>query len=248
MLTAVSSTTIQGEQDFQVESGANPFWKFGDHLSAGNDTFISGSDTTGEIRIASVGVTSLGDQHGRTNGTYISVDDVNEVIRVQSEGYVVLGDDDWASFGNATHFEVDDNNQTISASATKFIVISGPGTNTDLRIDSDGAVTTATSDARLKKDVNEISESLEIIKGLRGVTYRWKTEEEGNPRHTNDGGKTYYGLLAQEVTGSRAHSISFEDSDGYLGVSLSEVVPVLINAVKELENRVKVLEEELKNK
>ena len=190
----------------------------------------------------------MGDQHGRTNGTYISVDDVNEVIRIQSEGYVVLGDDDWASFGNTTHFDIDDNNQTISASATKFIVLSGPGTITNLNVDADGAVTTATSDARLKKDVNEISQSLEIIKGLRGVTYRWKNKEEGNPRWSDDGGKTYYGLLAQEVTGSRAHGIAFEGSDGYLGVSLPEVVPVLINAVKELEDRVKLLEEELKNK
>jgi hypothetical protein len=214
----------------------------GDWSGAGSDTFFSGSDTTGEIRLASVGVTSMGDQHGRTNGTYISIDDVNEIIRIQAEGNVVLGDDDWASFGNGTSLQIDDDNQTISASATKFIVMDGNGSNQDLRIDADGAVTTATSDYRLKKNINSITESVDIIKGLRGVTYNWKTKEEGNPRWTDDKGKTYYGLIAQEVTGSRAHSVSFEGNDGYLGVSLTEVVPVLIEAIKELEARVKELE------
>jgi len=234
--------TSGGAPDFICASGANPWWKFGDYASAGNDTFFSGSDNTGEMRLASVGVVTIGDQHGRTNGTYVSVDDVNEIIRVQAEGNVVIGDDDWASYGSGTHLVVDDDNQTISASATKNIVIAGTGTNTDLRADGDGAVTFATSDVRLKKDINEISESIDIIKSLSGITYKWKSVEEGNPRNTSGHDKTYFGLVAQEVTGSRAHGITFEQKDGYLGVNLTEVVPILINAVKELEERVKELE------
>jgi hypothetical protein len=214
----------------------------GDWTGAGSDTFFSGSDTTGEIRLSSVGVSSIGDQHGRTNGTYISIDDVNEIIRIQSEGHVVIGDDDWTGYGNDTHIQIDDVNQTISASATKFIVVDGAGSLQNANINANGEITTATSDYRLKKNINSISESVAIIKGLRGVTYNWKTKEEGNPQYAGDTDKTYYGLIAQEVTGSRAHSVSFEDRDGYLGVSLDQVVPVLIEAIKELEARVKELE------
>jgi hypothetical protein len=85
---------------------------------------------------------------------------------------------------------------------------------------------------------------MDIIKSLRGVTYRWKTKEDGNIYNAKEsvGGRSYFGLIAQEVTGSRAHGISFVDKTDYLGVNLTQVVPILIEAIKELEDRVKELE------
>ena len=88
----------------------------------------------------------------------------------------------------------------------------------------------------------EISQSLDTIKDLRGVTYKWKSVEEGNVRNTGKDDKTYYGFIAQEITSSDAHGITFTDRDGFLGLNLSQVVPILVNAVKELEERVTELE------
>ena len=57
----------------------------GDTGGNGNNTFISMSDTGGQVALNSIGFVSLGDNVGNSNGTYVTCDDVNEVIRVQQE-------------------------------------------------------------------------------------------------------------------------------------------------------------------
>ena len=202
------------------------------------------------IELSTVGVGSLGDMRGYSLGTYLSIDDVNEVTRLQSEGNIFLGDDDWVGYGNGTHIQIDDDATQISMSATAGIIIStlSTGGTVEVAANQHGKLQVSVSDIRLKKDINTISQSLDTIKELRGITYKWKTEEEGNTKNSDNGDKTHYGFIAQEVTGSQAHKITFEDKEGYLGVNKGDVVPILVEAVKELEARVVQLEKELKNK
>jgi len=202
------------------------------------------SDTVGNIELSTVGVGSIGDAKGFSLGTYLSVDDVNEVARLQSEGTIFIGDDDWVGYGNGTHIEVNDTNQQISMSATLGVYVStlSTGAAIDVGADKNGKLQLHSSDERLKKDIFEISQSLDTIKGLRGVTYKWKTPDEGNARNNALDTKTYYGFIAQEVTSSDAHGITFTDREGFLGLNLSQVIPILVNAVKELEERVTELE------
>lgn len=88
----------------------------------------------------------------------------------------------------------------------------------------------AYSDARLKKDVEVISNPLGKVGKLRGVTFtRTDTEARGT------------GVIAQEVEKVLPEAVSRDDK-GILAVAYGNMVGLLIEAVKELTARVKALE------
>jgi hypothetical protein len=92
------------------------------------------------------------------------------------------------------------------------------------------------SDLRLKKNVQTISNALEVVAGLRGVTFNWLTEPEGTPRTV--------GLVAQEVRAALPElTFEFQGADGqtYLGVHYEKVAAVLVNAVQQQQAEIESL-------
>jgi hypothetical protein len=88
---------------------------------------------------------------------------------------------------------------------------------------------TAYSDARLKENVETITNALEIVSDLRGVFY----DKDGKPG---------IGVIAQEVEEVLPEVVS---KDGeYLSVAYGNIVGVLIEAIKELQQKVEDLEQE----
>jgi len=82
---------------------------------------------------------------------------------------------------------------------------------------------------------------------LNGVTFEW-LEFEGNKNkeiHANEG--TDVGVIAQDVEAVFPDLVETREKTGYKAVKYDRLVAVLIEAVKELDNKVKVLEEKLKN-
>ena len=119
----------------------------------------------------------------------------------------------------------------------------------------------SSSDSRDKTDVTNFTIGLNWIEALRPVTYRWDrrtwygTDEE--PYGTPDGSKKrqrlHIGFLAQEalaVEQANGYGNSNDDSlilnltdDGMsYGMKYERLVPILVNAIKELSTRVKALE------
>lgn len=102
----------------------------------------------------------------------------------------------------------------------------------------------AYSDPRLKEDVERIDGALEIIEKLDGVRFTWnhKTNLIGKP------GERDIGVLADQVEAVLPElvglSIPDDENDGerWRVVAYDKLVPVLIEAVKELAGRVKELE------
>lgn len=97
----------------------------------------------------------------------------------------------------------------------------------------------ATSDARLKNVIGFVDNAVEIVEQLNGVRYTWNNvalELGIESRHDND-----VGILAQEVQAVLPEAV-YADDDGYLRVSYDRLVPVLIEAIKELNARIKALE------
>jgi hypothetical protein len=82
------------------------------------------------------------------------------------------------------------------------------------------------SDERLKKNVNPITNGLQLVQNLRGVTFDWID------RPNED---TQYGFIAQEVA-LTFPSLVHTRNDGMLAVDYSKVVAVLVECVKELGN------------
>lgn len=88
----------------------------------------------------------------------------------------------------------------------------------------------ATSDARLKENVQTISDPLGLLKGLRGTSYY----------HTSLD-RDQYGVIAQEVRKVMPEAVGM-DGDGYLSVSYAQITALLVEVCKGLVARVEALE------
>ena len=104
-----------------------------------------------------------------------------------------------------------------------------------------------TSDKRLKNNIVKIDDALEKVRWLNGVKFDWNKDAISNlvdvgPKPDND-----IGLIAQDVEKIFPEVVT-ERADGYKAVDYSRLVPVLIEAIKELSYRVNILEAELEDK
>lgn len=101
---------------------------------------------------------------------------------------------------------------------------------------------TETSDASLKTNVSSIEDALQMVKRLDGVRFDWRasanTEADGQPSTTTP---AHIGLLAQNVRTVCPEAVS-ENTNGKLSVSYTNLVAVLVEAVKELSVKVEALE------
>lgn len=108
--------------------------------------------------------------------------------------------------------------------------------STGFRVDKLGNETalsnTATSDERLKQIHGPFKRGLTSLAKIKPIRYHWKTTPEG---------PELAGVSAQNMLKAIPESVS-EDKDGTLGVSDRPLVAALINAVAELNARIKVLE------
>lgn len=110
----------------------------------------------------------------------------------------------------------------------------------DLHVDGDViAYSTTISDQRLKDDVQTIDNALNKVSNLRGVSYTWNN---GNRKGQKD-----LGLIAQEVEQVlpelvREKEMPMIDGGTYKTVDYEKIVGVLIEAVKELTDKVNKLE------
>ena len=94
------------------------------------------------------------------------------------------------------------------------------------------------SDKRLKENISPLSDSLEKISKIRGVEFDWKKNEEIHPNEGHD-----VGVIAQEIEEVLPEVVTTRDS-GYKAVKYEKIVPLLIEAIKELKAEI----DELKDK
>lgn len=101
----------------------------------------------------------------------------------------------------------------------------GPGI-VDIGIDSDGLVVNQASDRRLKENIEPISDALNKVLNLKGVSFNWIDKKRG-------GEQKKIGLIAQDVKNIVPELVG-ETSDGYLTVNYKDIPALLIEAIKEL--------------
>jgi len=87
------------------------------------------------------------------------------------------------------------------------------------------------SDIRNKENIEAIDNALEKIVKLRGVMFHWKNSELKKSNFTK---RKEIGLMAQEVDKVIPEAVSL-DRRGYFSISYSSVIPVLIEAIKEIK-------------
>lgn len=89
------------------------------------------------------------------------------------------------------------------------------------------------SDARYKTHIQPLANALDAILSLRGVTFEWKRAEYADMNFTQ--GK-HIGFIAQEVE-QILPELVMTDGTGYKSVTYSNLVPVLVEAVKTLKQQ-----------
>jgi len=96
-----------------------------------------------------------------------------------------------------------------------------------------------TSDWRLKNNIVPIPDALDKVIAISGNTYDWneKSNKSGND----------VGVIAQEILEVLPEAVTTRDN-GYLAVDYQKIVPLLIEAVKALSEKVDKLQEKLNDK
>ena len=77
---------------------------------------------------------------------------------------------------------------------------------------------------------------------MTGYTFDWKSNAEMGIKRLYDGGTQDTGIIAQQVDALGLPGITTTRDDGTMAVRYEKLIPILINAIQELEARVKTLE------
>jgi len=89
------------------------------------------------------------------------------------------------------------------------------------------------SDIRFKTNVEDITDALNIVSQLKGKKYEWKDNINGAPTSAPlSGGRKVIGLIAQEVK-RVLPEVVVSDKNGFLSLNYTDMVPVLIEALKQ---------------
>ena len=97
------------------------------------------------------------------------------------------------------------------------------------------------SDSRYKNNIVTLTNALENIEKLRGVTYDWRQNEFPNKNFDQ---RHQIGLIAQEVELIYPELV-YTDTDGFKSVDYNKLVAVLIEGIKELQIEMQSLETKL---
>lgn len=140
----------------------------------------------------------------------------------------------------------------VNGDYTKAIIVgkgnsecqdNGPWTET-FRVFGNGYAVAAAygvnSDKRFKKDITQIMNSIDIVKKLNGVSYKFNLDLVNNP---NLDGKETFGFIAQEVE-KIIPQVIHKNSEGYYSVNYDAIIPILNNAIKEQQTQIEDIKSE----
>ena len=129
--------------------------------------------------------------------------------------------------------------QTLDIVGTLRVRTVNSGTySTPVNRTSDGTLTTATSDVRLKENIATIKNGLSSVLKLRGVSFNWKSSPESGRK---------IGLIAQEVEPILPELVFTNEADGFKGINYAEISAVLIEAIKEQQTIITTQNEKIDN-
>ncbi len=100
---------------------------------------------------------------------------------------------------------------------------------------------TQVSDIKFKTDIKSIDSPLNKILNIKGVSYNWK-KEEYKDKGFADG--RHYGVIGQEVEKILPEVVK-ESLNGEKSVSYTELIPVLIEAMKEQQKIIETQQKEM---
>ena len=217
-----------GGLSYNAVGGAFHIWK-------NNGTEVMRIRNDGHVGIGTSAPAGLFDVAGSfyTNGGIVNIraqDGTNEGGQI-----TVLGAGANDTFhidnfnGDARSFWIDGNHHTFDirnyGSGVANMGVEGSVTATSFNY---------SSDQNLKKDISTLINPIETVKSLRGVDFNWK-----------ETGKKDVGFIAQEVEEVLPELVHTNEESGMKSVQYGNIVPVLVEALKEQQEQIDALREEL---
>jgi len=223
-------------------------------------------DVAGDIRITNAGSNELfftdnGQIRSNDDNHRILFRRTENIIEIREYGSIILSAG--ATSGTATNsvFVQSGGNVGIGTTSPSYkLDITGDarvntgalGVNvapnaTDGRIDAANDIVAFSSDRRLKTNIENITDALGKIQSLSGFTYNWN--DVANKVAGFDTTSRYVGVYAQDVQAvlpeaiklapfdNNGHDVSIS-GENYLTVQYEKLVPLLIEAIKELKKEV----------
>jgi hypothetical protein len=131
---------------------------------------------------------------------------------------------------------------TRSGAFSQIFMGGSTGATTELYIRSNGSggvylaaggiAWLAASDERLKTNLEDIQNGLKKVASLRSVIGRYLSDSEDKKRSF---------LIAQDVQKVLPEAVVTNESTGHMGLSYTEVIPLLVAAIKELKQEIDIL-------
>jgi len=238
-----------------------------------NGNSITSIDENGDITINPNGTGSItvsgtltADQLRVNDNEYIYVGTGNDLgfrhtgtnsLIENKTGYLMIRNTRTANTNDTTIFiraKTDENSIICRYDSSVDLYFNGSNkfqtTNTGANISGaltvTGDITAFASDERLKTNISPITDALFKVNSLNGFTYKFN--EIGEKLGFNSD-ITYAGVSAQEVQKvlpEVVHPAPVDDK--YITVQYDKVVPLLIEAIKELSDKVEKLEQRLEDK
>jgi hypothetical protein len=206
--------------------------------SVGGDMYFKVGSDTERMRITSGGNVGI---NNTTPSTYLDVSNngTNNNAYITTRNTGINGYRSGAIFTNSaagglSWYLVSTNNGDGDWGGGKFAI----STNNAVGVYLNGSTATTwtgQSDIRLKDIDSEIENAIDKVNKLRGVRFTWKSDETK---------KMQVGLIAQEVKEVLPEAVDFEEGneDYKMGVQYTDIIPLLVNAIKELSAKVETLE------
>jgi|TARA_B100002051_G_scaffold110608_1_gene105291 hypothetical protein len=130
------------------------------------------------------------------------------------------------------------NNATSSNKTSGALVVTG-GVGIGGALNVGGDITAfASSDETLKENLVAIPNAVSKVGIITGYTFSWKADTGYDYLDS----KTDTGVIAQQVEALGLPGITTTRDDGTKAVRYDRLVPLLIEAIKELDGRIKTLE------
>ena len=234
-LTVTGTTTTNNVETVSTSNGvvfegnvadANELTLLAGTLSA--DRTVTLPDATGTVALTSDIPTN---NNQLTNGAgYISSFD----ITTQTDSKYLRSNANDTASGIITI-----SNSTASTTKTTgaLVVTGGVGISGDLNVGGD-VVAYASSDERLKDNIELISNPIEKVQSLKGVTWNWNDDASETQKSTPN-----VGVIAQDVEKVLPQLVTDRDS-GFKGVDYAKLTGLLIEAIKDQQKQI----DELKSK
>ena len=115
-----------------------------------------------------------------------------------------------------------------------LVVTGGVGIGGALNVGGD-ITAFSSSDVSLKENITPISNAVDKVRSISGNTFTWNEKSVYN-------GKEGTGIIAQEIEALELPGVTETREDGTKAVRYDRLVPLLIEAIKELDGKIKSLE------